>query len=90
MSVLEATHTTDFTLPSWSAAEFLDTPYGGGLLLRAVICRLAPGRWQWSIMAIENDRGELIAIGTERCVAEARRTAASEIEKCIHDPSALD
>jgi hypothetical protein len=90
MSILEATHAIDYTLPSWSAAEFLDTPCGRGLLLRAVICRLAPGRWQWSIMAIENDRGELIALGTERSVAEARQTAASEIDKCLHDPLTLD
>ena len=90
MNVIETTSRTDFALPAWSAAEFLDTAYENGLMLRAVICRLGPGQWQWSVMTLANDRGELISTGMERSIANARQTAASEIEKCIQDPNTLD
>jgi hypothetical protein len=87
MDVREATKTTAFTLPLWSAAEFLDTPYTDGLMLRALVCRLTPGKWQWSVMSIDGGRGgELIGIGTEGSLAEARATAASELDKCMRDP----
>lgn len=87
MDVREATETTTFTLPLWSAAEFLDMPYVDGLVLRALVCRLAPGTWQWSVMSLEaGRRGELIGIGTEGSLAEARATAASELDKCMRDP----
>jgi hypothetical protein len=87
MNVTEIAHTTEFSLPQWSAAEFLDMPFADGLLLRALICRLGAGKWQWSIMSIDGDRGgELIGVGTEKTVAEARQTAASELDKCIRDP----
>ena len=79
---------TDFALPAWSAAEFLDTPFVDRLTLRAVICRLGPGRWQWIIMNIGKGYGEIIAVGTEASVMEARQTAAAEIEKCVQDPLA--
>ena len=90
MSIIEAPAATEFALPSWTAAEFLDTPYANGLMLRALICRLAPSRWQWSIMSIAADRGELIGLGVERTIGAARRTAAGEIEKCIQDALTLD
>jgi hypothetical protein len=90
MSIIEAPATTQFSLPSWAVAEFLDTPFADGLMLRAVICRLGPGRWQWSILSIADDRGELISLGTAPTITAARQTAAGEIEKCIHDPLALD
>jgi hypothetical protein len=87
MDVREATETTTFTLPQWSAAEFLDMPYVDGLVLRALICRLTPRKWQWSVMSIDGDRsGELIGIGTESSLADARATAASELDKCMRDP----
>lgn len=86
MSITEAPTAAGFTLPSWAAAEFLDTPYTEGLMLRAVICRLGPRRWQWMVMSIAADRSEVISLGTEATVATARRTAAAEIEKCIQDP----
>ena len=87
MNVNEATRATEFSLPHWSAAEFLDTPYADGLVLRALICRLGIGKWQWSIMSIDGDRGgELISVGTEKTVMDARRTAAGELDKCIRDP----
>jgi len=87
MNVAEATHTTEFNLPQWSAAEFLDIPYADGLLLRALICRLGAGKWQWSVMTISaHDGGELISVGTEKTVGQARLTAASELDKCIRDP----
>jgi len=86
MSIGEATETTAFTLPQWSAAEFLDMPYVDGLTLRALICRLTPRKWQWSIMSLDGERGDLIGIGTEASLAEARATAASELDKCMRDP----
>jgi hypothetical protein len=87
MSVTETARVAEFNLPRWSAAEFLDTPYADGLVLRALICRLGAGKWQWSILSIDGDRdGELISIGTENTVAEARCTAASELDKCIRNP----
>jgi hypothetical protein len=89
MSIAEAP-AAEFALPSWAAAEFLDTPYADGLMLRAVICRLAARRWQWMVISIAEDRGELICLGTAATVDTARRTAAAEIEKCIQDPFAQD
>jgi hypothetical protein len=86
MSITEAPETTAFTLPQWSAAEFLDMAYSDGLLLRALICRLTPRKWQWSVMSIDGERGELIGIGTEGSLAEARAAAASELDKCMRDP----
>jgi len=87
MDVKEAAHTAEFSLPQWSAAEFLDMPYADGFVLRALICRLKASKWQWSIMAIDaGGEGELIGIGTEKTVTEARQTAASELDKCIRDP----
>ena len=87
MSIAEATHATEFSLPQWSAAEFLNVPYADGLSLFALVCRLGPGKWQWSIMCVDGDKGgELISIGTEKNVADARLTAASELDKCMRDP----
>jgi hypothetical protein len=38
-------------------------------------------------MSIDGGRGgELIGIGTEGSLAEARATAASELDKCMRDP----
>jgi hypothetical protein len=70
-------------LPPWSDAEVLDVPIPDGIMLRAVACPLAPGKWQWSVMAVDGDRGELISIGIEDNAAAARLTAISEIEKCV-------
>jgi hypothetical protein len=70
-------------LSDWSAAEFLDMPLADGNILRALVCRLGAGRWQWSISSMHADSGELISIGVENSVAAARRVAASEIEKCL-------
>jgi hypothetical protein len=88
MNIVEAVRATEFSLPQWSAAEFLDMPHADGLILRALICRLGAGKWQWSIVSIEGDRGELISIGTEKSVEKARSTAAAELDKCIRDPLA--
>jgi hypothetical protein len=73
-------------LSEWSAAEFADTLFADGLVLRALICRLGVGEWQWSISSLDGDRGELICIGTEKSSAKARRTVASEMAKCLEDP----
>jgi hypothetical protein len=73
-------------LAEWSAAEVLDTPYSDGLTLRALVCRLDAGKWQWSISSLDGDRGELIGIGLEKSLAAARATATTEIAKCLDNP----
>ena len=90
MSVTEAPHTTDFTVPSWAPAEFLDTPFDDETVLRATICQLGASRWQWTIMSMGKNHGELISSGIERGVSAARQAAASEIEKCLQDPLASE
>jgi len=73
----------DADLPEWSAAEFLDTALADGLILRALVCRVRAGKWEWSISSLSGDSGELISVGVENSVAAARRMAALEIEKCL-------
>lgn len=86
MDISEGVETMTFTLPRWSTAEFIDIPYAGGLVLRALICRLGPNKWQWSVMSIDGDHGEVIGIGIARSRAEARAITASELDKCMRDP----
>jgi hypothetical protein len=76
----------ELDLPEWSAAEVLDTPVSGNVKLRALVCRLGAGRWQWSISSIDGERGELISTGMEKNVAAARQMAMSEIAKCLESP----
>ena len=76
----------DLRTTEWSAAEFLDAPFSGATKLRALICRLGPGKWQWIIMSLDNHGGELIASGVETDVSAARTRAASEITKCLESP----
>ena len=73
-------------LAEWSAAEVLDTPFSDGLMLRALVCRLGAGKWQWSITSLDGDRGELIGIGLEKSLAAARAMATMEITKCLDNP----
>ena len=88
MSVSAAAEVAIFTLPQWSAAEFLDMQVDGAVL-RALICRLSGGKWQWSILSLEGENeGRLICAGTERSISAARLTAASELDKCIREPFA--
>jgi len=76
---------TELDLPEWTAAEILDTPLSDDLLLRALVCRLRAGKWQWSISYFDGDRGELISAGVEKSAATARLMAASEISKCVEN-----
>jgi hypothetical protein len=69
----------------WSAAKFLDTPLDGDLTLRALVCRLRAGKWQWSVSSLEGERGELISIGIEKSADAARRMATTEIVKCLEN-----
>ena len=78
----------ELDLSRWSAAEILDTPLADESLLRATVCRLGAGEWQWSVSSLDGDRGELISSGVERNAAAARMMASAEIAKCIE--SALD
>ncbi len=78
----------ELSLPEWSAAEVLDTPLAEEEVLRAVVCRVAAGKWHWSVSSLGSERGELISAGVAKSAAAARSTAASEIAKCIE--SALD
>ena len=75
----------DLALPQWSAAEVLDTPFSDNLTLRALVCRLAAGRWQWSILSIDGEHGELISIGVAPSLSAARIAATSEITKCVEN-----
>jgi hypothetical protein len=87
MDVRETTN-AEIAFSLWSAAEFLDMP-ASGLVLRAMICRVGDGKWQWSIMSIEGDsEGRLICAGLEKTIGDARLTAAAELDNCIHDPMA--
>ncbi len=72
----------------WSTAEFIDHNLPGGLTLRALVCPLASGEWQWSISSLDGTRGELICTGIERSSADARLTAVAEIAKCLTDAMA--
>ena len=73
-------------LGDWSAAEFLDTSCAGSLTLRALVCRLGAGQWQWSIISYDGEHAELISIGTETSMAAARAVAAAELTKCLENP----
>jgi hypothetical protein len=87
MSIEAASHPAiDVGLSDWSAAEFLDTLLGDGLILRALVCRLGAGKWQWSISSMAGDSGELICRGIEITSARAREMAAAEVIKCLDDP----
>jgi hypothetical protein len=70
----------------WSAAEVLDTPSSDGRTLRALVCRLGVGKWQWSVSSLDSDRGELISTGLEPSLTAARATATAEIGKCLDNP----
>jgi hypothetical protein len=75
-------------LPEWSAAEILDTSLSEDLKLRAIVCRLSAGKWQWSITSFDRERAELISAGVERSIGAARSMATAEIAKCVE--SAID
>jgi hypothetical protein len=71
---------------SWSSAEFLDVPCSGDALLRAMVCPLGSGKWQGLVLYLSNADGEVISVTMAKTAAEAREIAASELDKCIHDP----
>jgi len=85
---LDAETVAEHRLAEWSTAEILDTPLDDASLLRALVCRLETGRWQWSISSLDAHRTELISTGVESNAAAARTMARSEIAKCLE--SALD
>jgi hypothetical protein len=70
----------------WSEAQFTDQQMTDGLIVRAVVCPLQSGGWQWTVSSLDRFGGEVISVGVETSAAKARLTAASEIEKCIEDP----
>ena len=86
LEVAEPLRSSELAFRVWSEAEILDTPTTVGLTLRALVCRLTPGQWQWSVSSINHDHGELISIGVERSAAAARQTATDEITKCLDSP----
>jgi len=73
-------------LAEWSAAEVLDTPFSESLMVRALVCRLGAGKWQWSITSLDGGRGELIGVGLEKSLAAARAAATAEVAKCLDNP----
>jgi len=68
---------------AWSDAEFFDEHLPDGLVLRALVCLLEGGEWQWTLTVLGEGKGEMISTGTERTATKARRTAAAEIGKCL-------
>jgi hypothetical protein len=70
----------------WSSAEFVDRQFPGGITLRALVCPLEGGKWQWSVISLDGTRGEVIGVGIEQSAAEARLIAVSEVAKCFSDP----
>lgn len=87
MRVNEAFRAAESPISSWTAAEFLDVPCAGGTLLRAVACPLGSGKWQVIVLYLSGPGGEVISTTTAKTAAEARELAASELDKCIHDPT---
>jgi hypothetical protein len=80
-----SSRTANCDIRDWSAAEYLDTPFSDDLVLRAIVCRLQPGKWQWSIISLAGKNGELISVGVEKTADAARQTATSEITKCLEN-----
>jgi hypothetical protein len=80
-----ASRAAELDLPAWSAAEVLDTQLPDDFTLRALVCRLGAGKWQWSISSLDGERGELISTGIEKSAADARQVATCEIAKCLED-----
>ena len=70
----------------WLYAEIQDVPFVEGVIVRAIVCRIGIAIWQWSVVAMDGDRGELISIGTMPDKVSARRAAASEVGKCFSSP----
>lgn len=85
LDVIHSARADDLRLPHWSDAEVLDAPLAHDQTLRAVVLRLGLRKWQWTISAIDRDRGELISVGIEKTAAAARETATVEITKCLED-----
>ncbi len=86
VDIVNPSRPSELDLYEWSGAEVLDTPVSGELVLRALVCRLAAGKWQWSISSCDGERGELISSGIEKTVVAARQMATSEIAKCLENP----
>ena len=80
-----ASRAAELALPEWCAAEFFDMPLSDDVKLRALVCYLGASKWQWSVVSLEGDRGELISIGVKDSAAAARATALSEITKCVEN-----
>jgi hypothetical protein len=83
-----ARHAANLDRFKWSEAEFCDTPFADDLVLRAMVCQLGTGRWQWSVTSLDGDQGELISIGTASSAVAAQRMAMDEVTKCIGNPLA--
>jgi len=73
-------------LPDWSTAEILEVPLADELVLRAVVCRMDSGEWQWTVGSRGRDQGELISAGVETSPVAARSMARSELSKCLASP----
>jgi len=67
---------------TWSDAEFFDEPFPDGLVLRALVCLLEDGQWEWTINVLGQGKGEMISTGIAKTLAKARQTAIAEIAQC--------
>ena len=89
MRLNQAFRAVESPIPCWTAAEFLDVPCQEGALLRAVVCPLGPAKWQAIVLYLSGTgSGEVISTTAAKTAAEAHEIAASELDKCIHDPIA--
>jgi len=70
----------------WSSAQFMDWQFPGGITLRALVCPLEGGKWQWSVISFDGIRGEVIGVGIEQSADGARLIAVSEVAKCLSAP----
>jgi len=70
----------------WSDAKFFDKHLPDGLVLRALVCLLENGEWQWSLTVLGEGKGEMISTGTDKTAALARQAAIAEIAKCLEYP----
>jgi len=85
VDVLAPSRTTALDSAAWSEAQIFDTQITPDLTVRALVCRLPAGSWQWCISSIDGDGGAMISLGVERTAAAARRVAADEVAKSLEN-----
>lgn len=83
IAIIAPSRTVARASAAWSEAQIFDTRLTPDLTIRALVCRLPDGCWQWCLNSIDGESGAIIALGVAESAAAARRTAADEIAKCL-------